>query len=96
MSPEEGKWKKNPYLANEVIVGAGGIGFAADWYSWGMLLLEGLGGDVTAGDQQRESVVLDSDVPEAVKKMALKCLKRPATDRPNDAKKVLRALKSWK
>ncbi len=90
--PKDGL-RDDPYLAVEVM-GEGAIDERADVYSWGRVFVEAAAGHLPAKGNEATTVKA-LNVPEEIKKLVLRCVAKPRSDRPNGVGEILKALKRW-
>lgn len=85
------QWPDDPYRALEVS-GDTPIDQRADIYSWARIFTHCATGEIyERGQEPVESI----DVPSALRELIEKSLSLTPSSRPNDLKKILKALKAW-
>ena len=85
------QWPDDPYRALEVGADAP-IDQRVDIYSWGRLFVHAAEG--TLPDRGCEQLPR-ADIPDAVKRLVLKCVAPPRSKRPSDMNEILAVMKAW-
>ena len=67
----------------------------ADWYSWGMILIQAVSGRLPTTESDKRKTLDDASIPRGVKKIVQRCIATHWKDRPSDARDVLRAITKW-
>ena len=90
--PKDG-WQDDPYRAIEV-AGEGTIDERADVYSWGRIFVEAATGQLPTKGTESDHLT-HAAIPDALKKLVLRCVAKPRSDRPDGMDEILKALKRW-
>lgn len=90
VSPDE--WPDDPYRALEV-VGETPFDVRADIYSWGRLFVHGATGQLC--DRGKERLPRNKKIPQVVREIVMQSVEVLPSQRPDNMRAILKALKVW-